>query len=216
MGWSWENAGKGGAGGAAAGSMFGPYGALIGGGAGALLGGFSGEEEKRDENEFRDVNSRHFALPGYDKSMSQHGRLVSALQNQAYGRGPSLADMQMNRGLQGALAQQQALAQSGRGNPAMAMRQAGINSGNVASQITSQGTLNRLLERRQGQEQLGSALAGQLDVQKLQQLGQIEAEKQRGQRFASILGQAPATSLSDQLLSGGASVAAAYYGNRKT
>lgn len=212
---SWEGGARGAAGGAALGAPLGPYGMAAGGLIGGALGlfGGGGDEDKAD-NEFRDVNRAQLGLPGYDQSMQQHGRLISLLQDQAAGRGPSTADMQMNRGLQASLAQQSALAQTARGNPAMAQRQAAINSGNTASQITSQGVLNRLLEQRQGQQMLGGALAGQLDVQKAQQLGALEAERARTSRFGALLGQAPTPSLSDQLLSSGSSVAAAYYGNR--
>jgi hypothetical protein len=148
-------------------------------------GGIAGD---RGDNEFRNVDASKFGLPGYDSAMRQRQRLINMLDAQARGAGPSTADMQMQRGLQGALAQQNALAQSARGNPALAHRQAAINSGNAASQITSQGTLNRLLEQRQGQDQLQKALAGQLDVQKAGQLGRLESERARTQRFGSLTG----------------------------
>lgn len=142
--------------------------------------------QDRGQNEFRDVNQSNFNLPGYEQSMGRHNALLDQLQAQAAGRGPSLADMQMQRGLQSALAQQQALAQSGRGNAAMAARQASINSGNIAQNLAGQGTMARLAEQRQGQQMLGGALQNQLALQQAQQAGTMGYEQQRGNNFYAL------------------------------
>lgn len=142
--------------------------------------------ESRGDNEFRDVNRANFLLPGYAESMQRHNTLLDSMQKQALGQGPSLADMQMKRGLQSALAQQQALAASGRGNPAMAARQAAINSGNIAQNMAGQGAMARLAEQRQGQQMMGGALQNQLNLQQARMHGTMGYEAQRGNRFNAL------------------------------
>lgn len=143
----------------------------------------------RSKNEFRDVGKwDDYMLPGYGESMNRHNNLLNQLEQQAAGKGPSMADMQMQRGLQSALAQQQALAQSGRGNAAMAARQASINSGNIAQNLAGQGAMARLAEQRGAQSQLSQALQGQLNVQQAQQRGALAYNDARTQRFNSMLG----------------------------
>lgn len=195
--------------------------------AGGLIGDIGGGlAGNRGDNEFRDVNSDNFNLPGYQQGYDQRGQLANQmsqqgsgfrdqqaglmgqLQQRANGQGPSMADMQMQRGLQGALAQQQALAASGRGNPAMAARQASMQSGNIASQMAGQGAMARAAEQQGAQGMLGqmlqgargqdinqqqvnnqgqlSALQQQLQLQQLQQNGRMGYEQQRGNRFNSL------------------------------
>lgn len=143
----------------------------------------------RSNNQYKDIDQKNFGLPGYGTLTGQHGALIQQLQRQAAGRGPSMADMQMQRGLQGALAQQQALAQSGRGNAAMAGRQAAINSGNIAQNLAGQGAMARLAEQQGARQQLQGALAGQLNVQRSQQQGNMAYEDARTNRFGAMMGQ---------------------------
>lgn len=190
------------------------------------LGALGGLAGNRGDNEFRDVNQRNFNLPGYQQGMQQRGQLAnmygqqgsqfqgqqqglaSLLQAQARGTGPSVANMQMQSGLQQALAQQQALAASGRGNAAQAARQASMNSGNLTANIAGQGAIARMQEMQGAQGLLGnvlgqarsqdinqqqvnnnsqlSALQQQLQLQELQQRGQLEMERQRGNRFQGL------------------------------
>lgn len=151
-----------------------------------VTGGLDSATESRGQNEFRDVNRANFELPNYWEQSATYKDQVARLQQQANGQGPSLANMQMQRGLQGALAQQQALAQSGRGNAAMAARQAAINSGNISQNIAGQATMARLAEQRQGQQMLQGALAGQLNLSRSRMDGTMGYEQQRGNRFNSL------------------------------
>jgi hypothetical protein len=195
---------------------------MVGQGLGAL-GGIAGN---RGENEFRTPNQSNFNLPGYQQGMNQRagladqygrqgsqfsgqqGMLAGMLMQQARGQGPSLADMQMQRGMQQAQAQQQSMAASGRGNAALGARQAMQNTGNAAQQLAGQGAMARVAEQRQAQGLLGNVLQGargqdinqqqansqaqlqalqqQLQLQQLQQGGMMGYEQQRGNRFNSL------------------------------
>lgn len=143
----------------------------------------------RSNNEFRDVNAQAFKLPEYQHMNDRQNRLNDMLEQQAMGQGPSLANMQMQRGLQSALAQQQAMAQSGRGNPAMAARQAAINSGNIAQNLAGQGAMARVAEQRSAQQALTGGLQGQLNINRAQQQGNQAYQDARTNRFNSMLNQ---------------------------
>ncbi len=155
---------------------------------GQVADGLDAATESRANNEFREIDQKNFDLPNYWEISGSYKDQVRRLQDQANGRGPSLANMQMQRGLQSALAQQQALAQSGRGNPAMAARQAAINSGNIAQNLAGQGTMARLAEQRQGQQMLQGALQGQVGLSQAKQRGMMGYEEQRGRNYATTSG----------------------------
>ncbi len=96
------------------------------------------------------------------------------LYNQAAGIGPSVAQGQLNAGMQQGFAQALAMARSGRGaNPYAAMRGAQTANGQLAAQTNQQAALLRLQEQQQAQQ----AYAQQLGMvrgqdQSLMQLGQ--------------------------------------------
>jgi hypothetical protein len=231
----------------------------------------------RGENEFRDVNASNFWLPGYASGMNRRSRLAdemarrqayqlgpaaqagqsafrgqqqdlfNQLRQRASGQGPSIADMQMQRGMQQATAQQQALAATGRGNSAMSARNASQNASGLSQQMAGQAAMARLQEQQQAQGMLGSMLgqargqdiaqnqfnAGQLnqhqmaqlkseleqrglndaaqqqylmqmiEMQRAQQLGQIESERARTQRFNALTGVATPGEQNLALIKGG-------------
>lgn len=151
---------------------------------GVVMGQMFSDDPDRANNEFRDVNAQDFANPYFNKITDEQlarsrgldtrqaftaqdsdvrGRqigLLGALENSAYGRGPSIADTQMRQGLDAAIRQQQALAASGRGNAAMAQRQASLNASGMAQNMAGQAAINRLQEQQQAQGMLGQMLSG--------------------------------------------------------
>jgi hypothetical protein len=80
-----------------------------------------------------------------------------ALLEELRGGGPSAAEMQMQRGLGSAARQALAIARSGRGNPALALRQAGGVQGSLAQQAALGGAQLRAQEEARRQ-----ALAAQM------------------------------------------------------
>lgn len=101
-------------------------------------------------------------------------QLVGALQNQAYGKTPSLADMQMKQGLDQATSQAQAMAASQRGiNPALAARLAAQSQAGMAQNANAQGAQLRAGEQQQGL----SALTGEL--------GSLRNSRQNAEALAS-------------------------------
>jgi predicted transcriptional regulator len=109
---------------------------------------------------------------------SQMG-LAQALQAQADGTAPSLAEMQLQRQNEQAVRQQLALAGSQRGmTPAMAQRQAAINVGNLAAEQGARAAELRIQEQQAARAQLADVL-GQtrgLDVNLATQQAQLDQQ----------------------------------------
>lgn len=120
---------------------------------------------------------------------SQMG-LAQALQAQADGTAPSLAEMQLQRQNEQAVRQQLALAGSQRGmTPAMAQRQAAINVGNLAAEQGARAAELRIQEQQAARAQLADVL-GQtrgLDVNLATQQAQLD--QQAGLQNASQFNQ---------------------------
>ena len=148
------------------------------------------------------------ALAGSRNVGAEQAALAEALRAQAEGRGPSLAQMQYERALQGAQAAAQSQLASARGlSPAQAQRlmltrQAGAQAAaasqsaqlRLQEQQAAQAALGNLLGQRRQQELLGGQLAaglygtaGSLGMQRA--LGQAELESKAG---ALTVGQAQA------------------------
>jgi hypothetical protein len=123
---------------------------------------------------------------------AQQGQLMSLLMSRARGQGPSIADMQMQRGLDAGMAQQQSLAATGRGNAALASRQASQNASGMAQNMAGQGAMARLAEM-QGAQQLA---AGALQGARGQDLQRLLAEQQ-GNQF-NVNAQLQGRQLNDQ------------------
>lgn len=195
----------------------------------------------RSNNEFRDVNQNNFQLPGFERLQGdtnafqrdvnrrrdvaasnrfgrQQGFLGDMVMQRARGQGPSVADAQLQSANQQALAQQQALAATGRGgNAALRQRSAMSNAANTAAQLGSQSVAQRLqeqqaaqglannifgqargqdinvanlaLQNRQLNDQTQMGLLRQLlNNSQAQQAGNIAFEGARTSRFGSMLG----------------------------
>lgn len=90
----------------------------------------------------------------------QQSQLMDLLMQRAQGQGPSISDMQMQRGLDQGMAQQQALASTGRGNAALAGRQASQNASGMAQNMAGQAAMGRLAETQGAQQLAAGALQG--------------------------------------------------------
>jgi len=116
--------------------------------------------------------------------------LAEALQAQAAGTAPSLAEQQLQRQNEMAVRQQLALAGSQRGmTPAMAQRQAAINVANLASEQGARAAELRIQEQQAARAQLADVL-GQtrgLDVNLATQQAQLQ--QQAGLQNASQFNQ---------------------------
>jgi hypothetical protein len=105
--------------------------------------------------------------------------LAQALQAQADGTAPSLAEMQLQRQNEQAIKQQLALAGSQRGmTPAMAQRQAAMNIGNLAAEQGARAAELRIQEQQAARAQLADVL-GQtrgMDVNLASQQAQLNQQ----------------------------------------
>lgn len=106
-------------------------------------------------------------------------QLAEALQSQASGAGPSIAEMQLQRQNEQAIRQQLALAGSQRGmTPAMAQRQAAINVANLSSEQGARAAELRIQEQQAARSQLADVL-GQtrtMDVNLAAQQAQLDQQ----------------------------------------
>lgn len=85
-------------------------------------------------------------------------QLIGQLQAQANGQGPSLATAQFNRSLEQGVAAQQAQANTGRGNTALAARQAAQNIGGLTQGLAGQASQARQQEQLSARQQLAGVL----------------------------------------------------------
>lgn len=225
--------------GAALGSIIAPgIGTLIGGGAGALLGGLAGTFGSNRPKPNRD----DFLLPGYDqraqnllglsgqfgtsdeRARSAQSDLISLLQRGAAGTGPSAARAMLQETTNQNIAQQQALASTGRSNQAFLARQALGNAADIQQRAANQASLVRAQEQQSAQGLLGNVVGTQrsqdiqqLDLNRRAQLAALEQELRNAQLQQqgtmgyqqALLGAASIPGLGDQLLSGGGSLLAA-------
>lgn len=86
--------------------------------------------------------------------------LAYQLQQQAAGKGPSLAQSQLRQGTDRNLAQAMAMAGSGRGNSALQMRQLGQQRAMIGQQAGQQAADLRMQEQMAAQQQLAGVLSG--------------------------------------------------------
>lgn len=86
--------------------------------------------------------------------------LGKILQRQAEGRGPSLANATLNKGIGDAIAQSNAAIISGSGsNGALGLRTAAYNAGNLTAQAAQNAAINRIAEVIQARNQYAELLA---------------------------------------------------------
>lgn len=95
-----------------------------------------------------------------DQVRQQQMALAQALQGQAAGTAPSIAQNQLQAGTDANIAQQMAMAQSGRGNPALAQRLAMTGGADAQQAMAGQASLARLQEQQGAQNLLSSILSG--------------------------------------------------------
>lgn len=172
---------QGAAGGAMAGSSFGPWGTAIGGGLG-LLSGFLGangnDPNEKYKKQLADLANKMGGRPapqlqgaptqaGYGDARANQAGLIAQLEAMARGEGPSAAAIQMRDAMDRAVAAQTSAAAtaSGRGvNPGAAY----LNASNMGAAITAQGARDTATLRAQEQ------------INALGQLGQVTGQA-RGQ-----------------------------------
>jgi hypothetical protein len=175
---NWSQGAQGAAGGAAIGSVAGPWGAAAGGVIGGALGLFGGSSsskpggyDRREEDLLREMawaqgRGAEQVGPGERSAGGQEFRsgqqdLIRQLQAQARGQGPSLAGMQAYATMDRGMAQQQSLAAGAApGNEALAARQAMQNSGGLAANTAMTAAQARAAEQMSAQQMLGGALQG--------------------------------------------------------
>lgn len=158
----------------------------------------------RGSNEFRDVDRGSFDMPGYgqrgDRLLGMAGQvggrglpnmdgaaqgqvrgqqqdLIGMLRQQAAGQGPSIAEQQLRRSTDRAIAQQQGLAATaGPTNQALAARMAAQQGGALQSAMSGQAADARMQEQLNAQQQLGGLLGGVRG----QDIGMAQAQAQLG------------------------------------
>lgn len=164
---------KGAAGGALAGSSFGPVGTVAGGligGAVGLFGGGESEQEKQNRERldayYNEVHNRAPVQLGPTQYGQTSGdmrnrqlSLADQLQALSEGKGPSLAEQQMRSATDRNVAQQTSFANSGRGGP-MAAGRAANNSARLGADAAGQAMQGRIAEGNQARSLLGLNLHG--------------------------------------------------------
>lgn len=157
-------------GGLAGGSMGGPLGALVGGGAGLLGGLFGGdpqaEQQKRWEDFYNQVGGRtapqlgpaHQA--GYSGFRANQSNLINRLEAMSRGEGPSISREMLNEAMDKNTRNQSAMAQSGRGNPALAAQNMANNVGMLNAEANQSAALGRVQEQNNAINALGLNIHG--------------------------------------------------------
>lgn len=208
---------KGGAVGSALGSLGGAAAGAIGGIAGLFGGGGGGKPGPQlDMSRFdykKDIDER--TRPSREASL----KLLTELQEQAAGRGPSLAEAQLKSATSRNLAQTLAAAQAARGgSPALQQRELQRAQTDTGRQLAEQSALARMQEQQAAQGQLAQ-LAIQQQAQDLSQVmgyaNPMMAYEQM--RFAQDVAKTDRirneqNALRGQLLGAGATIAGAMIG----
>lgn len=106
-------------------------------------------------------NAGAFNSAGADETRTRQGALASMLEQQARGEGPSIAQMQLQRGTDAALAQAMALGRSQTGQGAgLAQRNIAQQQAQIAQQAASDSALVRMQEQLGARSALGGLLGG--------------------------------------------------------
>lgn len=160
---NWGNGAKGAAGGALAGSAFGPWGAAIGGTAGGLIGLFGGDDAdapppvnlpyfEEDRARLGGMLDGHSAFAG-----SEWGGLISQLQARASGAAPSVAGNAYKQASQDSQNNLASLSQNSM-SPGGA-RQAQLQAGHIQQGLAQGYGAAALQEQQANQGALGQALS---------------------------------------------------------
>ena len=139
----------------------------IGGGLLGMLGGGRDEEQRKQLEEYRKMVMGREAPqlgPAATSATSDfrgnQQALVGRLEAIANGTAPSLAAEQLKAATDRNMAQQQSIAQSGRGNATLANIVAANNASNFGQQAAQQAVAGRLAEQQIGIQQLSGTLQG--------------------------------------------------------
>lgn len=158
---------KGGLGGAAAGSAFGPWGTAIGGGIGILGGlfGGGGDPAGTQQNKYllelaQEAKGRQFDPAAYSDFRTDQREHINRLKALASGQGPSLATEMLRKSVGDATANQAAMAAGARGNAALAARGAMNNTAGITAQANQAGAMARAQEQLAAMQQLGLGIYG--------------------------------------------------------
>lgn len=231
-----KGAGGGAATGAALGSLGGPVGTGIGAIAGGVIGGLGGlfgggeddEQRKRLMDYYAQVQNRQAPQAGAasQSALSDFRGNQSALANRleavATGRAPSLVTEQLNQATNRGQAAAQSIAQSGRGNAALANLTAANNMQALSQAAAGQAAMGRLQEVANANQALGGVLQGargqdeansqfNAQQQNFRDQANLEAKLRTmglndqaiAQVFAQISGVNAKPTFGDQLLAGG-------------
>ena len=187
-GQQWKGA-LGGAGqGAAMGTMISPgIGTAIGAGIGGIAGYFMGGESDPRQDLIKEYRN------GYSSFRENQKRLIDQLDGIAQGRGPSVANMQMNAGMGRNTAGMAAAAQSGRGNVGAMAQNAMAQGAAGNAQIAEAGMAQGVAERQRALELYG------LNVSQARQMD----EQRQANAFQAAMGSAGQPGAGDRLLAAG-------------
>lgn len=121
----------------------------------------------------------------FNQAMAAQSGLLGQLQQQASGQGPSIADMQMQKGMEANLAANRAQLASARGgtNPLMA-RQVLQTSADIQAKTAQDAAMARLQEQMAAQNQLAT-VSGQARVQSFEEASQ-QAQLQQQANLANM------------------------------
>lgn len=163
--------------GAAAGTAVSPglgtaAGAILGAGIGGMLAG-AGENEFSYSGPYLNIEQREQALADQAQARFSQWQVALQLQQQAQGKGPSVANAQLQQSLAANQAQQQAAANSARGgvlSQAAAQRTAQMTGAQQQQQTANQASVLRAQEALGAQQQLQNLYNTQR-AQDLQHLG---------------------------------------------
>lgn len=132
------------------------------------------EAAQMRREDVRDVQSGQLGLSEFRGTQAE---LAAALQAQARGEAPSIAEMQAKRTGERALAQQLAMAAGATGSQAaLARRTAARQQAQIGADIAATAAQARLQEQRQAQEQLGQVAAEARQQDTAKEIQQQEAD----------------------------------------
>lgn len=169
---NWGQGLQGAGGGFLAGNAIAPgIGGLIGAGVGGLAGLFGGESDaERSRGQYQDFyNSLEgrtapqlgpAAQANYSGFRQNQADLINRLEAMSRGEGPSISREMLKEATDRNVAQQQALAQSGRGNAALAAQNASNNAGQLGAQAAQSAALGRVQEQMGALQNLGINIYG--------------------------------------------------------
>ena len=154
---------------------------------GVIGGDKAGLDDLRTQTESQRNAGQRMQEQGFadqTAARAQQQGLVTNLQAAVEGKGPSVAEAQLNRGMDKAVKAQQSIAASGRGNPALAARTAAANAAEISQNTAADAATLRAQEQIAARDQLGGVLN---DVrgqdQGMAELGSLERRASTQQRL---------------------------------